>query len=91
MKLILRMACSKSNPQRAKEARRLLRTTPVPPSSLILRIALSKSDSQRAQAARELLKAMREPTTTPGYAVPHIRPIAANGDGTAPDEDEEVP
>ena len=91
MKLILRMACSRSNPQRAEEARRLLRSTPVPSPSLIHRIALSRGDSQRAQAARELLNAMREPSTVPGYALQLLRHIAANGDGTDPDETEEVP
>ena len=90
MRLILRVACSKSNPQRAREARRLLRSTPVPLSSLIQRIALSKGDSQRAQEARDLLKVVREGSTTPGYALLLMDRIAANGDGTDPDEAEEV-
>jgi hypothetical protein len=90
MRLIFRVACSKSNPQRAEEARRLLRTTPVPCSSLIQRIALSNGTSQRAQAARELLNAIRESSTAPGYALPLIQRIAANGDGTASAETEEV-
>jgi fructose-bisphosphate aldolase class 1 len=67
MRLILRVACNRNNSQRAQEARRLLRTTPVPSPSLIQRIALSNGDSQRAQAARELLNAMRKHATTPGY------------------------
>ena len=90
MRLILRVACSKSNPQRAREALRLLRSTPVPFSSLIQRIALSKGDSQRAQAARELLKATREPSTTPGYTVPLSHRLAANGNGTDPDATKKV-
>jgi hypothetical protein len=90
MRLILRVACSKSNPQRAEEARRLLRSTPVPSSSLIQRIALSKGDSQRAQAARDLMKATRKPSMTPGCLVPLSHTLAANGDGADPDEDEDV-
>ena len=84
MRLILRVACSRSNPRRAEEARQLLRTTPVTPTSLIQRIALSKGDSHRAQAACELLKAMCEPPATSGDALPLIYRAVANDDGTAP-------
>jgi hypothetical protein len=90
MRLILRVACSRNNSQRAQEARQLLRTTPVPSSSLIQRIALSNGDSQRAQAARELLNAMRKHATTPGYTLPLIYRIAANSDDTDSTGTEEV-
>jgi hypothetical protein len=78
MSLILRMAYSRSDPQRAEEARRLLNTTPVHSFSLIQRIALSKGDTQRAEAAQELLKTMREPSTKPGRPLPLIKRIAAS-------------
>jgi hypothetical protein len=76
MSLILRMACSRADPQRAEEARRLLKTTPVHSFSLLQRIALSSGDTQRAEAAQELLKTMREPSTKPGHTLALIKRIA---------------
>ena len=74
MKLILRMAYNRSDPQRAEEARRLLRATPVHSFSLIQRIALSNGDIQRAKAAQELLKTVREPSTKPGHRLLSLVP-----------------
>ena len=89
MSLILRLACSQSNPQRAEEARQLLRTTPGPASSLIQRIALSNGNSWRAEAARDLLKTMRE-RSTPKYPLPLLHRIAAGSDDAVPARAKEV-
>ena len=89
MSLLLRVAYSGSNLQRAEEARQLLRTTPGPGSLLIQRIALSNSDSRRAEAARELLITMRE-RSTPGYSLPLLQRTATNSDGTFHARTEEV-
>ena len=80
MSLILRMAYSRSDPQRAEEARRLLKATSVHSFSLLQRIALSSGDAQRAEAAQELLNAMREASTKPGHPWPLIKRIAASSD-----------
>jgi hypothetical protein len=90
MKLILRMAYNRSDPQRAEEARQLLRTTPVHSFSLIQRIALSNGDTQRAKAAQELLKTMREPSTKQGHPLALIERISASSDDMVRARSEEV-
>ena len=75
--LILRVACSQTDPHRAQEAWQLLKTVPAYSTSLIQRIAISNGDSRRAESARKLMKTMPENSIMPECPLPLIHRIAA--------------